>query len=766
MTPSRRAVFTISSANYAHKASTLLQSLAEHEPDADRFWIFCDEDMSRIPDALQHGARMVSASETVGADFEYMAARYDLVEMNTAVKPFAFDWLFSLGYDQALYLDPDMVVYHALASVWRQLDGAAVVLTPHMRASAGMRDEHEHNLLKAGAYNLGFIAVSKAADEFICWWKAWLKTHCTNDPGNGLFVDQKWCDLVPSLFDGVRIWRTPAVNACHWNLHERHIIRRDDAWYVQDMADKAQPEGRLLIYHFSAYDHQQPQKVSNFGTRWTWDTLPGDARQLYEDYAARLASVPMPPNVEYAYDRFAGGERLTAEARMILRMSGAQQRWPHPLTDRSASGFRAYVSDTMWGAPVTPGALMLYQLSAELQRGFEMTEDDMRRYAQWIRVHRPDLAASWSEAPEPGVNVIGFNKAENSMGSIARGYLAALEAAHVPVSSYALTQITADRQNHTGSDKYRQGVWYSANLVVANADITWDVRRLTNASIWKRYNVACWHWEFPELPPYGRAAAELYDAFIVSSEFVADAVRRVTDRPVYIVPPVVWRPDVWPGIHTDIPDDRFVVLFVGSAYSVIERKNPLAAVEAFRRAGLPNSTLVLKLGHLHQFPEKHQQVLDALDGLDARLITDTLDVRQMAALYQRCDAYLSLHRSEGFGLTIAEAMSLGKPCVVTAYSGNLDFCKASTAWLVPAAEVVLERDISVIAGHPVCFAGSVWGEPDVDAAAEALRDIYRNRDEAAQRGQNAAAFIASRYSAQAVGQRLREVFHAHIPTAD
>jgi glycosyltransferase involved in cell wall biosynthesis len=682
--------------------------------------------------------------------------------MNTAVKPFVFSWLFSLGYEQVLYLDPDMVIYHALDTVWQQLEEAAVVLTPHMRASAGAYDEHEYNLLKAGAYNLGFIGVSNAADEFIAWWKAWLKTHCTADLANGLFVDQKWCDLVPSLFSGVRIWRTPAVNACHWNLHERRIVRRDGEWYAQDMTDKRQPVEPLLIYHFSAYDHQQPQRVSNFGTRWTWQTLPGDARHLYEDYAVRLANAPA-ASADYAYSRFSAGVPIAPEARMILRLPGAQERWPRPLSDRSASGFQAYVSDAMWGMPVTPGAMMLYQSNVELQRAFRMTEDDMRRYAQWIRVHRPDLAVSWSEAPDAGVNVIGFNKAENSMGSIARGYLAALDAARVPVSSYALTHITADRQSHTGSDRYRQGVWYSANLVVANADITWDVRRLTNASIWKRHNTACWFWEFPEMPTYAHRAAELYDDFIVSSAFVAQAVKRVTGKPIHIVPPVVWQPEAHPGIHTDIPDDRFVVLFVASAYSVIERKNPLGAIEAFRRAALPNSTLVLKLGHLHQFPQKHQQVLDALEGLDARLITETLDARQMAALYNRCDAYLSLHRSEGFGLTIAEAMSLGKPCVATAYSGNLEFCREDTAWLVPAVETTLEENISVIGEQPVYFAGSVWAEPDTDAAAAALQDVYHNRDAAAQRGQRAAAFIAEHYSAGAVGQRLREVFHAHIP---
>lgn len=157
--------------------------------------------------------------------------QYSVLELNTAVKPWAMQYLLERGYEKVIYIDPDILLYGPLREVLGLLDsGASIVLTPHLLAPIddGARPT-ELDIRRAGTYNLGFCAVKKSpiALNMLSWWQTKLERDCVVDFERGVFVDQSWMDLVPGMFDGVEILRHPGYNVAYWNLAER-LVQGDE----------------------------------------------------------------------------------------------------------------------------------------------------------------------------------------------------------------------------------------------------------------------------------------------------------------------------------------------------------------------------------------------------------------------------------------------------------------------------------------------------------------------------------------------------------
>ena len=225
------------------------------------------------------------------------------------------------------------------------------------------------------------------------------------------------------------------------------------------------------------------------------------------------------------------------------------------------------------------------------------------------------------------------------------------------------------------------------------------------------WRVGYWAWELPDPPPEWKPFADLVHEIWTPSRFAADSLRRMFSRPVRVVPHVV---PPHPPRRRD-PSAPFTVLTLADSRSSLSRKNPLGAIEAFRRAFGPSARarLVVKLA----LGTPPAEVTAALEGLpNARIIASFLDDDALAALFRAADVLLSLHRAEGFGLPMLEAMAHGVPVVATGWSGNVDFMSDADSLLVPS-RLVPVVDAAGIYGH------SLWAEPDTDAAAEMLRGL-------------------------------------------
>ncbi|MGH2740560.1 MAG: FkbM family methyltransferase, partial [Actinomycetota bacterium] len=241
-----------------------------------------------------------------------------------------------------------------------------------------------------------------------------------------------------------------------------------------------------------------------------------------------------------------------------------------------------------------------------------------------------------------------------------------------------------------------------------------------------------WSWEVDAFPAEMALAASHVDEIWAPSEHAAASIRAAVDVPVYSFPhPVLV--ETGPEISRDdleLPEG-FLFLFCFDFWSVFDRKNPLALIEAFSRAFEPGEgpRLVIKTVGGAEHPLDLDRLRLAADARpDVHVLDGYVTRAQTLAMIASCDAYVSLHRAEGFGLTMAEAMALGKPVVATGYSGNLEFMNEENAFLVPFELVPVAEGCEP---YPTT---ARWAEPDVEAAAAILRRIWESPDDAREKG--------------------------------
>lgn len=276
------------------------------------------------------------------------------------------------------------------------------------------------------------------------------------------------------------------------------------------------------------------------------------------------------------------------------------------------------------------------------------------------------------------------------------------------------------------------------------------------------YLVAMWYWELPALPAEMVPEIDRVDEIWVASEFVRDVFLRYTAKPVTVMPAVV-QPEADAALgrgDLGLPEDAVVFLVTFDANSTFARKNPYGAIKAFERAfGLRRRdvVLVVKVVNLDKYPVVQRDLRLHMERLGGVLIESDMSAGEIAALIRHCDVYVSMHRSEGFGLGLAEAMYFGRPVIATANSGNMDFMDAHNSCLVAYSSMVVHRD--QMADNPTAMVlyqpGNLWVDPDVDHAAQLMRWLFEHPEQRERIGARAAGDIAANYSSAAAGRAMR-----------
>jgi glycosyltransferase involved in cell wall biosynthesis len=735
----RTAVFSIVSPNYRHYARVLMASLQRHHPEWERLVL--------LVGGTEGADRGEESFTTVPLDAlplprpRQFCFRYNLLELNTAVKPWMFEHLFARGYDRVLYLDPDVFIYSPLV----ELDAASpepfLTLTPHLTGSIS-GDDHpsERSILLAGTYNLGFLAVSRQPplDRFLGWWKEKLEYQCVIDTARGLFVDQKWMDLAPGLFPGVAILRHEGYNVAYWNLGQRTVAAGDGGPTVN-----GQP---LRFFHFSGFDPALPDLVSKHGALKIAGA--GDARELIDDYALalRAAGYESFKSAPYAFEVFADGAAVPDAARIAYRNSAALQSacGPDPFEHSELFlGLRDAPRSASLGAKMGVASYRLLSRARPLVR---LIPRPLRTSMREFLLRRRERPRSRTDTSMPaGLNVVGYLSRDTGVGESARLCRNACQAVGLPSHL-----IDVDRKGGVAGHAV-----HASSVYHVNADQIADVRkRIPDVFDASAYNIGCWHWELPELPDEWVASAEPLDEIWAPSAFVQSAISRKVAIPVVHMPHgiAVTEIEACSPVELGVPPGRFTFLCMFDRDSVVHRKNPLGAVEAFRRAFPGDSpvALFIKTSRAASGAEERAELEDRAGAIPNVYLTDRkLSRACVNGLLAACDAVVSLHRSEGFGLILAEAMFLGKPVIATGWSGNMDFMDVGNSCPVGYELVTLDR------AYGPYQAGQQWAEPDLGHAAHLMR---RMLDDAAWRteiGQRARDTMRSRFSPAAAGQRYR-----------
>ena len=358
-----------------------------------------------------------------------------------------------------------------------------------------------------------------------------------------------------------------------------------------------------------------------------------------------------------------------------------------------------------------------------------------------------------------GINVYGPFAATSGLGTAARFLLRALQSTGIPTelhpfdTSRALARITPEERAAKPT--------YRCNLFLANADqMAHFVSLYPSGHFDDNYNIAVWAWELASFRPDWYLSFAPLDEVWTNSTFEMESIGAFSPLPLQKIrlPVEVEAASAAEGRDIfGIPRDRLVFLVAFDVGSTSARKNPGMVIEAFREAFAAdeNVFLVIKFHSTSLEPTITRQITRALRGAENVLvIADVLSEPDMALLRAACDCFVSAHRSEGFGLNIAEFMALGKPVIATAYSGNLEFFDATVGYPIDYDLIEVETQ----SGPYMPF--YIWADPSRASLIEQLRAVYENQPEAWARGRRAAERIRGDFSVVRIGQEMRRRLHA------
>jgi glycosyltransferase involved in cell wall biosynthesis len=260
-----------------------------------------------------------------------------------------------------------------------------------------------------------------------------------------------------------------------------------------------------------------------------------------------------------------------------------------------------------------------------------------------------------------------------------------------------------------------------------------------------------WYWEVDRLPEEWRPELAWASEVWAPTKFLAETYRKYVKVPVVPMLPGVALPEFarLQRRFFDLPDGKHLVLFSFDMGSVMERKNPVGLIEAYRRAFRKDDRvhLCIKVSRGEFHPTDLAKLKHACREVGASLLDRVLVREEALALMACADCYASLHRAEGFGLGMAESMLLETPTIGTAYSGNLDFMNRENSFLVNATPTLIDN----VPPYPP---GSLWAAPDLDHAAALLRHIYLDRDQAGEIARRGQREVEALLSVDAAGQRM------------
>ncbi|TAH01518.1 MAG: glycosyl transferase [Sphingobacteriales bacterium] len=280
-----KIAFTLCSNNYFAQALLLGQSFLLHNPGFEFYVGLIDEKSEQI-NYNQFNINILPIAQ-IEPDILDLALKYNIVELNTAVKPHYFlHFIEKFNAKVVIYLDPDIYVYQNFKPLEDYLEIDDILLTPHILKPIPIdrKTPFENDFLNFGLYNLGFIAlkVNNNTINMLNWWKQRTYQFGYHNLAKGLFVDQLWVNLVPILFGKCKIINHPGYNIGPWNLHERFLSIKNDSYFVNN-------DFQLYFYHFSNYNPANSSKIHTVFTRYDFENRP-DLVNIYADYTKLLVN--------------------------------------------------------------------------------------------------------------------------------------------------------------------------------------------------------------------------------------------------------------------------------------------------------------------------------------------------------------------------------------------------------------------------------------------------------------------------------------------
>jgi glycosyltransferase involved in cell wall biosynthesis len=542
----------------------------------------------------------------------------------------------------------------------------------------------------------------------------------------------------------------------------------------------------LRFFHFSGYDPKKPHWISKYQIGRPRVLMSDNSvmAELFVDYGNQMLAIreEISDSGPYGWRDIIPGMSWTRGLRRQLRselMAAELDGTDLPPTPYSKQGVNLFL-DWLRGVRIGDQTQLprflssIYWERGDLVHHFpEVRDGQHARLEEWIyksgvienstirslfelnEVEEPSELSIESCSKLPGgVDVFGYLNAELGVGEAGRLICRALTAAGVPISTITNKETVSRQKYDFPVDDIGK---YGTLFMSINADQLADSCAFLGQDFLKdRYVIGQWFWELEELPERYQRSFELVDEIWAPTLFIKEALEKKAPSDVKVVHMPL--PLVTPKLGIPFSKDKFGIcegysfLFTFDLMSVSKRKNALGLIDAYCSAFSENAGAVLVLKTINgerRLSELEEIRWKARNRKDIVIINQYLDVEESASLMNLCDCYVSLHRSEGLGLTMAEAMLLGKPVIATAYSGNMDFMTNETSLLVPWKYTKVGKDAE---GYPE---DARWAEPDLIVASSMMRKLFQDREFGLALGERAKRDLQSRFSPEVTGERMK-----------
>ena len=663
--------------------------------------------------------------------------------------------------DRVLYLSTSMRVVAPLQPLGDALDEhdlAFVGMAERPLPNDGRRPSAE-DVSAAGQVNLRVLAArrSTVADELVADWPR---------SAEGAPEDDRPIELTASAVvrylaafatsPSATVLHDPGLGLGYWNLALRPISERGGALLAAE---------RPLRLIDTASLGEDPAKLWPQQDRVELASQPQLARLLL-DFADELRATATDEEPPYLTD--ARGYYFDSVHRPLLREALAAGVVDEPpWTPEGARAWDAFLDEPAEvgaASGITRRHLGIWRSRKDVQQLFpDLDGADGPAFARWLveeieeagRAIEPGNAQPSRVLPW-GVNVAGFFRSELGLGEAARLLISGLDRAGVPALPIHGAFVPPTRQNAEFTyTKPRQSP-YPINIMCLNGDLVPAFSHEVNASFFTdRHTIALWWWEVVDaFPPDWHDAFDYLDEVWVATDQIYDAIAPHSPVPVNKVrmPVLMPRVGLYSRSRLGLPEEGFIFLYVYDYHSTAARKNPVGHVEAFKAAFGEGSgaKLVLKCINGDRMTAEHTRTLLAIDDHpDITVIDRFVSADEKNAIVAACDCYVSLHRSEGFGLTPAEAMALGKPVIATRYGGTLDFMTDENSYLVAHGWTKVGHG-----AHPYP-PDATWAEPDLEHAARLMREVFEDPAEARRRGERGRRDIREHHDPAVAGAMMR-----------
>lgn len=687
--------------------------------------------------------------------------------LTRCARPLLVERLLRDGAEGVVLLPVDCQVRGTLSALRAALEHSVAVVVPRLRGR--LPDDAERpdaaDLDAVGLIDDGLVAVRQGAERIVRYWTG----RCQPDAG------EQPSPLTAALnaYDGIEVLEDPGYNVSAWNLHERPLSVGDDGVLLAG-------DEPVVVIRFEGFRPDRPWWYAEHATRHSVLDDPV-LSALCRDRAAamRAAGWERSSAVQVGGATFASTVRTD---KRLARLHGEAIEDGENFGDLDEPGAAAAFMRWLQGpAPVgrqfelTRYAHDVWRSRPDVRHAYpDLDSEDGEGFLGWLWVHGvPELKLdprflpsppAWyaGDHAAPSVEVFGYLRAALGLGEAARGYVRALRAAGVRVGTHSVSVDGPPDERADGTRRHDEVPYdevaldHRSEVVLAcvNAPQLPELLDQLEPDVFDgRYLIGQWGWEVDVVPPWWEQGFDHVDELWVYSTFVADNLSKVSPVPVVAVPlPVEAPTEIATDLPVELPEAEFMFLFAFDFLSTLERKNPVGLIEAFKRAFTPDEgpRLVLKTTNARFRKQERDRLRHHIgDRSDIVLVDANFSRPEVAGLFARADCYVSLHRSEGFGLTLAESMALGKPVVATRFGGNTDFMTPTNSYLVDYKPVAVGPDAE---HYP---AEGTWAEPSIEHAARLLREVWTDQDGAARRGAQARSDVEAKLSAEAVGAIAR-----------